>query len=93
MSTIPSGDPQPEPQGDTDAQPLDVFISYSSTDVEHAEQLEETLASKGLRVWRDKQRLKAGEHIDFAIPAALRNARAVVVIWSNASVASDWVRH
>lgn len=72
---------------------VDVFISYSGKDVRQAEALETLLVKKGKRVWRDKRRLKPGEHVDFAISAALRGAATVVTIWSENSVASHWVRH
>jgi len=71
----------------------DVFISYSSDDATHAAALEEALRNQGISVWRDKQRLKPGQHIDQAIPLALREARTVVVIWSSSSIRSDWVKH
>ncbi|MGO9173776.1 MAG: TIR domain-containing protein [Rhodomicrobium sp.] len=70
----------------------DVFISYSSKDVEHAVALQKVLQGAGLRVWRDKPELEAGEHVGSAIPKALRAAKAVAVIWSEHSAASHWVR-
>jgi hypothetical protein len=81
------------PQGSLPKKRVDVFISYSSRDVRRAEALEALLVKKGKRVWRDKRRLKPGEHVDVAIPKALRAAATVVTIWSEDSVASDWVRH
>ena len=79
-------------QSATDA-PVHVFISYSSADVGQAEALEDLLKAHGKNVWRDKRRLKPGENVQFTIPEALRNAQSVVVIWSQNSVKSDWVRH
>jgi TIR domain len=70
----------------------DVFISYSSKDVDQAIALEKALTAAGKKVWRDKTRLEAGEHVGSAIPKALRAAEAVVVIWSNQAAVSSWVR-
>jgi tetratricopeptide (TPR) repeat protein len=78
---------------DASQEPSDVFISYSSDDVAQAAALEEVLQRRGMSVWRDKRRLKPGQHVDDAIPFALRDARAVVVIWSGSSMRSDWVKH
>jgi len=77
------------------SRPIDVFISYARADVAEAERLETLLSAPphNLNVWRDKTRLLPGEHVDFAIPDALRQAKAVLIVWSATSIASDWVRH
>jgi hypothetical protein len=71
----------------------DVFISYSSKDVRKAEALEAVLIKAKKTVWRDKRRLKPGEHIDIVIPEAPRSAGAVVTLWSTDSASSDRVMH
>jgi hypothetical protein len=71
----------------------DIFISYSSADVEHAKAFEEMLTSRGLKVWRDKTALKPGEHVEFVIPQALLHSKAVAILWSESSVNSEWVKH
>ena len=80
---------RPGPERRTDL----VFISYAREDVVAARQLEELLVRHGRRVWRDERRLRPGELVDQVIPAALRDASAVVTLWSQNSVNSDWVRH
>ncbi len=70
----------------------DVFISYSSADVERAVQLEEVLSARGLKVWRDKSDLRPGDHVEFAIPKALKQSASVAVLWSEDSIKSDWVK-
>ncbi len=77
------------------AKSADVFISYGRADVGVAERLEALLAGPphNLVVWRDKQRLLAGENIHEVINDALLAAKSVVTLWSAASAASDWVRH
>ncbi|WP_017666698.1 TIR domain-containing protein [Sandarakinorhabdus sp. AAP62] len=69
----------------------DIFLSYSRTDLAIAGQLAGVLQAAGHDVWWD-QALKAGEVYDRVTEAALREARVVVVLWSKAAVASDWVR-
>ena len=68
-----------------------VFISYAREDRERVSALASALESAGISVWLD-DRLVAGSHFDTAIEEALAQARAVVVAWSPASVASRWVR-
>jgi hypothetical protein len=79
----------------TTERPYDVLISYAREDVERASALEALLSGlpHRLKVWRDKTNLLPGQQVDFAIPAALRDAKVVVVLWSPQSIGSDWVRH
>lgn len=51
----------------------------------------ECLGEEGFRVWWDAS-LHSGETFDEVIEQRLRDARAVVVLWSPRSVASRWVR-
>ena len=51
----------------------------------------EALADEGFRVWWDAS-LHSGETFDEVIEQRLRDAKAVVVLWSPHSVASRWVR-
>ncbi|MGO8955010.1 MAG: TIR domain-containing protein, partial [Rhodomicrobium sp.] len=70
---------------------VDVFISYSSKDVAHAEALEALFEKAGLSVWRDKKRLAAGDNYVFSIHDGIEQAKRVVVLWSRNSIASDYV--
>jgi TIR domain len=79
----------PERQGPDAA--IDVFISYSSKDVTHAEALEVLLEKAGLTVWRDKKRLVPGTNYVFSIHDGIERAKRVVVLWSPNSIASDYV--
>jgi len=65
----------------------DVFISYAREDAESARSFAEGFQSTGLSVWRDDA-LRSGEVFDESIERALREAKAVVVLWSPHSVAS-----
>ncbi|QPC99815.1 TIR domain-containing protein [Qipengyuania soli] len=69
----------------------DVFISYARKDAAIAGQFAKAFEAQGLEVWWDNS-LQTGEVFDEVIEAALRAARAVVVLWSSSSVASRWVR-
>src|SRR5215213_6891644 len=69
----------------------DVFISHSREDAETARRFAETFQFAGLSVWWDDA-LRSGEAFDETIERALREAKAVVVLWSPSSVTSRWVR-
>jgi len=69
----------------------DIFLSYSRQDLAIAGKMAAALKAAGHNVWWD-QALKSGEFYDQVTETALREARLVVVLWSKASVASNWVR-
>jgi TIR domain-containing protein len=69
----------------------DVFISYSQKAPEPTKVLAEALQVKGYDLWWD-QRLAAGDAFDDVIQDQLEDAKAVIVIWTAASVASKYVR-
>ena len=69
----------------------DVFLSYNHEDHVVARRFAEAFGAEGLEVWWDTT-LRAGEAYDEVTETALREARAVVVLWSKRSVASRWVR-
>ena len=69
----------------------DIFISYSHQDRDVARRFADALQAAGLAVWWDDH-LRSGEAFDEKIEAALRAAKAVVVLWSKTSVTSRWVR-
>jgi len=69
----------------------DIFLSYARTDRSRARIFAECLAEEGFSVWWDAS-LHSGETFDEVIERNLREAKAVVVLWSKASVASRWVR-
>ncbi len=69
----------------------DIFISYSSADRDRARMFAAAFEGEGFSVWWDAG-LHAGESFDFAIEQAIREAKAVVVLWSRNSVQSRWVR-
>lgn len=70
----------------------DVFLSYASEDRERAGQLATALGQQGWSVWWDRK-IIAGQAFDQAIERELDAARAVVVLWSAHSIASEWVKN
>jgi hypothetical protein len=70
----------------------DVFISYANEDRERAARLAEALGAHGWSVWWDR-RIIAGQAFDHAIERELDNAKCVVVLWSQHSVGSEWVKN
>lgn len=69
----------------------DVFLSYNREDQGRAKLFAEAFERQGFKVWWDVG-LKAGEAYDQVTEKALREAKAVVVLWSKKSVDSRWVR-
>jgi TPR repeat protein len=68
----------------------DVFISYSRADRDRAQQLARALQARGIDVWWDPE-LLPGEEYSKKIAGVLAKAKAIIVIWSRASVESNWV--
>jgi TolB-like protein len=69
----------------------DVFISYNREDLPTALRFREALEAGGLSVWWD-QNLRSGQNYDEVTEGALRDAKAVIVLWTKRSVVSRWVR-
>ena len=68
-----------------------VFLSYAREEFGKARSLAEALERHGHSVWWDRH-IKGGSQYSTEIEAALAKADAVVVLWSEASVGSPWVR-
>src|SRR4051812_1738103 len=69
----------------------DVFISYARKTAPHAKAAAAALEARGFSVWFD-QHLPA--HLSFSdvIEEELAKSKAVLVIWSNEAIGSEWVR-
>jgi len=72
-------------------EPLEVFISYAREDRDRASHYAQWCTAHGWSVWWD-QAIAPGRKWDQAIERALNEARCVLVLWSNNSVKSDWVK-
>ena len=69
----------------------DIFISYAKADRPLALKLVAMLEAEGWEVWWDTS-LSIGDDFPNEIMTQLGRARAVIVIWTDASIKSDWVR-
>jgi TolB-like protein/Tfp pilus assembly protein PilF len=69
----------------------DIFVSYARSTAHHAQAVAEALRGLGYRVWLDDE-LPAHRGYADVIEERLRDAKAVVVIWSAEAVKSQWVQ-
>ncbi|HET6535543.1 MAG TPA: TIR domain-containing protein, partial [Sphingomicrobium sp.] len=68
-----------------------IFLSYARDDVEAARSLASCISEAGHDVWWDRH-LHGGSRFASEIDRALKDAEAVVVIWSPQSIDSAWVQ-
>jgi adenylate cyclase len=68
-----------------------IFVSYARDDVDAARQLADGLVQAGHDVWWDRH-IQGGSRFAREIDRALKDAEAVVVLWSEASLDSAWVQ-
>ena len=69
----------------------DVFLSYAREDATTARQLAEHFREEGWSVFWDRE-IPVGKIWEDTIEDQLSRATCVVVLWSAASIGSDWVR-
>ena len=69
----------------------DIFISYARPNEALAKQASEALRAAGYNVWRDDE-LPAHRAYSDVIEERIKGAKAVLVLWSNDAVRSQWVR-
>lgn len=68
------------------------FISYSWNDQLFATRLHQDLQSVGVRVWYDVNDMSAGETIDQQVDRAIQAHDKVLLVLSESSIKSEWVR-
>ena len=68
-----------------------VFLSYAREDVTVARQLADCIGRAGHHVWWDRQ-IQGGSRFATEIDRELKEADAVVVLWTQASIESAWVQ-
>jgi formylglycine-generating enzyme required for sulfatase activity len=69
----------------------DIFLSYAREDLSQVLPLVQALERHGWAVWWDRT-IPPGKTFDRGIQEALDASRCVIVVWSRASVDSDWVK-
>jgi hypothetical protein len=69
----------------------EIFVSYSREDRDRSHALATFLSDHGFRVWWDDH-LQIARPFDEQLEEQIKHARFVVVLWSNHSVKSQWVR-
>ncbi len=70
---------------------MDIFISYSRADRERVAHIAAALEAEGYSVWWDRD-IRAGEEFDEVIDKAIKQSKAIVVVWSKTSITSNWVK-
>ncbi len=69
----------------------DIFISYASEDRNRVRPLADALQQRGFKVWWDRS-LASGQDYTAVIERELKNAKAVIAVWTQSSAASAFVR-
>jgi hypothetical protein len=69
----------------------DIFLSYAKQDLPRVRPVINALEHKGLSVWWDRK-IAPGKTFPQVIAEELKSANVVVVVWSEASVESEWVQ-
>lgn len=70
----------------------DVFVSYASEDRGRVVPLVEAIQRRGWTAWWDRN-IDAGTSFDREIERAIDAAKCIIVVWSEQSIESDWVRN
>ncbi|MGA2418543.1 MAG: toll/interleukin-1 receptor domain-containing protein [Candidatus Acidiferrum sp.] len=70
----------------------DIFISYATEDRERTRPIVDALKHRGWSVFWDRN-VPPGKKWDDILHVQLEQARCIVVLWSQHSTKSEWVRH
>lgn len=70
----------------------DIFLSYAAKDRQVARDLACALEEYAWSIWWDRA-IPPGKTFDEVIESALNGAKCVIVLWSQTSVASEWVKN
>ena len=68
-----------------------IFLSYAREDVGVAKRLAAVVGAADHTVWWDRE-IQGGSHFTSEIDRELKNADAVVVLWSKSAIDSPWVQ-
>ncbi|MBI1877191.1 MAG: TIR domain-containing protein [Chloroflexi bacterium] len=75
-----------------ESQGQDVFISYSTKNLDFVQQLYQKLSGRGLSVWFDKQSIEGATQWRESIVTGIMNCKVFLLVLSPESAASDNVR-
>jgi hypothetical protein len=70
---------------------FNVFVSYSTHDMAHVEQIKSTLGKTPIKVFVADHAIPAGEDLPSQISSAIANCDLFVLLWSKNAKKSDWV--
>ena len=70
----------------------EIFISHSHQDISAVQALAAALSQRGLSVWVDKSDIQEGDAYDTQIEDAIAQTSVVILLWSEHSTRSHWVR-
>ena len=70
---------------------LNVFVSYSTQDLENVEILQKSLSGTGVNVFVSEHSVKPSDHLSEKISDAINNCDLFVLLWSQNAKASEWV--
>jgi tetratricopeptide (TPR) repeat protein len=82
----------PQPRELTDGDEWNIFLSYRSVNRTWVLNLYDVLRGLGHKVFFDQGILKAGDELTNRLERALETSQAGILIWTNATRDSDWVR-
>jgi WD40 repeat protein len=71
----------------------DVFISYTHKDRRLVQEFADALRARGVRLWYDQWEMKPGDVLRERIGEGIQNASNFVVLLSQASLSSRWVKY
>jgi len=71
---------------------FDVFLSYSSKDLEAVRPIAERLRADGLRVWFGDWEIRSGDSFAAKIEEGLEHSRVLVLCTSENAIATDWAQ-
>jgi TIR domain len=84
---------EPEPVSDQDRRiSHPVFVSYATIDRKQALSVCKAIEGRGIRCWISTRDVEPGENYQEAIVRSIRNARAVVLVFSEAANSSDEIK-
>jgi hypothetical protein len=83
----------PKPQELTEGNEWNVFISYRSANRSWVLSLYDILCGLGFKVFIDQKEIRAGDNYIIRLEDALTKSQSAVLVWSNATNDSEWVRN